>query len=306
MTTAAEEAYFRDSRRPPWMEKPPLWLSVLKGLALVLVCLAVIYPFWNIIATSLASEHEITLHGGLIPIFPQAPTVAAYKTIFAGGTVTRAMLISIGVTLVGTVLNVIFTASLAYALSRPIVGGRFILTTVLLTMLFGAGIIPNFLLVNALGLYDSLAALVLPGLISAFNFLVMRNFFQSVPGELLDSARVDGAGDISIFVRIVMPLSKPVTAVVALFYAVGHWNAYFNALLYLQDQNKWPLPLVLRLYVLQGQPVGNTGNTVSEAVPSIQAIQMAVVVVALVPILLVYPFLQRYFTKGVLTGAIKG
>ncbi|MGZ0148591.1 carbohydrate ABC transporter permease [Kribbella sp. WER1] len=304
MTTAAEKAYFRDTRRPPWMEKPPLWLSALKGIALVLVCLAVIYPFWNIIATSLASEHEITRHGGLIPFFPEAPTLAAYQTIFAGGTVTRAMLISIGITVVGTVLNVIFTASLAYALSRPIVGGRFILTTVLLTMLFGAGIIPNFLLVNALGLYDSLAALILPGLVSAFNFLVMRNFFQSIPGELLDSARVDGAGDVATFLRIVMPLSKAVTAVVALFYAVGHWNAYFNALLYLQDQNKWPLPLVLRLYVLQGQPVGNT--TVTEAIPSIQAIQMAVVVVALVPILLVYPFLQRYFTKGVLTGAIKG
>ncbi|SDS93711.1 carbohydrate ABC transporter permease [Microlunatus soli] len=305
--TAAEKAYYRNSQRPPWKEKPPIWLSAFKGVALVLVCLAVLYPFWNIIATSLASEHEITEHGGLIPFFPKAPTLAAYQTIFAGGTVTRAMLISIGITVIGTCLNVIFTASLAYALSRPIFAGRFILTTVLLTMLFGAGIIPNFLLINALGLYDSLAALIVPGLISAFNFLVMRNFFQSIPGELLDSARVDGAGDVSIFVRIVMPLSKAVTAVVALFYAVGHWNAYFNALLYLQDQNKWPLPLVLRLYVLQGQPVGATGsNVVTDAIPSIQAIQMAVVVVALVPILLVYPFLQRYFTKGVLTGAIKG
>jgi len=296
----------KTSQRPPWMEAPTRTGLAIKGVVIAVVCLLVLYPFVNIVATSLAGEAEITRRGGIIPLFPSEPTLAAYRTIFAGGVVSHALLVSAGITIIGTALNLVVTIALAYGLSRPIVGGRFVLTAVLFTMLFGAGIIPNFLLVKALGLYDSYAALIIPGLVSAFNFLVLRNFFQNIPAELLDSARIDGAGDLAILLRIVLPLSKAVLAVVALFYAVGHWNAFFNALLYLSDTGKWPLPLVLRLYVLQGQPVGGGAESPGEAVASIQAVQMAVVVVALVPILCVYPFLQRYFTKGVLTGAIKG
>ncbi|MFI6679481.1 carbohydrate ABC transporter permease [Kribbella sp. NPDC050470] len=294
------------SQRPPWMEPPSRAGLAFKALAIVVVCLLVLYPFVNIIATSFASEPEIVRRGGIIPLFPTEPTLAAYRTIFAGGVVSHALLVSAGITVIGTALNLVVTIGLAYGLSRLIVGGRFVLTAVLFTMLFGAGIIPNFLLVKQLGLYDTYAALIVPGLVSAFNFLVLRNFFQNIPAELIDSARIDGAGDLAILLRIVLPLSKAVLAVVALFYAVGHWNAFFNALLYLSDTDKWPLPLVLRLYVLQGQPVGAGAESPGEAVASIQAVQMAVVVVALVPILCVYPFLQRYFTKGVLTGAIKG
>ncbi|MET9310619.1 carbohydrate ABC transporter permease [Kribbella sp. NPDC003505] len=296
----------KTSQRPPWMEAPSKAGLAIKGAVIAVVCLLVLYPFVNIVATSLAGESEITRRGGIISLFPSEPTLAAYRTIFAGGVVSHALLVSAGITVVGTALNMVVTIALAYGLSRPIVGGRFVLTAVLFTMLFGAGIIPNFLLVKALGLYDSYASLIVPGLVSAFNFLVLRNFFQNIPAELLDSARIDGAGDLAILLRIVLPLSKAVLAVVALFYAVGHWNAFFNALLYLSDTGKWPLPLVLRLYVLQGQPVGGASESPGEAVASIQAVQMAVVVVALVPILCVYPFLQRYFTKGVLTGAIKG
>jgi putative aldouronate transport system permease protein len=296
----------KTSQRPPWMEAPTKTGLAIKSVVIVIVCLLVLYPFVNIVATSLAGESEITRRGGIIAFFPSEPTLAAYKTIFAGGVVSHALLVSAGITIIGTALNMVVTIALAYGLSRPIVGGRALLTAVLFTMLFGAGIIPNFLLVKALGLYDSYASLIVPGLVSAFNFLVLRNFFQNIPAELLDSARIDGAGDLAILVRIVLPLSKAVLAVVALFYAVGHWNAFFNALLYLSDTGKWPLPLVLRLYVLQGQPVGGGAEAPGEAVASIQAVQMAVVVVALVPILCVYPFLQRYFTKGVLTGAIKG
>jgi putative aldouronate transport system permease protein len=296
----------KTSQRPPWMEAPTKAGLAIKGVVIAIVCLLVLYPFVNILATSLAGESEITRRGGIIPLFPSEPTLAAYKTIFAGGVVSHALLVSAGITIIGTALNLVVTIALAYGLSRPIVGGRFVLTAVLFTMLFGAGIIPNFLLIKALGLYDSYASLIVPGLVSAFNFLVLRNFFQNIPAELLDSARIDGAGDFAILIRIVLPLSKAVLAVVALFYAVGHWNAFFNALLYLSDTGKWPLPLVLRLYVLQGQPVGGGTESPGEAVASIQAVQMAVVVVALVPILCVYPFLQRYFTKGVLTGAIKG
>lgn len=306
MSTRVPPADIRPSTRPPWMEKEGPILMGIKVLVLVVVCLLVLYPFANIIGTSLASEAEIIRRNGLVILLPSEPTLAAYEAIFAGGVVTRAMMISIGVTLVGTAANLVATTMLAYALSRPILGGRFILMTVLLTMLFGAGLIPNFLLVTALGLSNTYAALILPGLISAFNFLVLRNFFQNIPDELVDAARVDGAGDVSIMLRVVLPLAKAPIAVVTLFYAVAHWNSFFNALLYL-DSSKWPLALVLRSIVLQGQPIGGEITpTVGEAVPSIQGLQSAVVVVALVPILLVYPFLQRYFTQGVLTGAIKG
>lgn len=304
-TTTTPPADRATGVRPPWMEKDGPVLLTLKIIVLVLVCAMVLYPFLNIIGTSLATEHEITQRNGLILLFPSEPTFAAYKAIFAGGVVTRAMVISIGVTVIGTLVNVVATTMLAYALSRPIVGGRVILLAVLFTMLFSAGMIPNFLLVTSLGLGNTFAALVVPSMISAFNFLVLRNFFQGIPDELLDAARVDGAGDVSILTKIVLPLAKAPLAVVTLFYAVGHWNSFFGALLYL-NSDKWPLALVLRSIVLQGQPVGGNVETVAEAVPSIQAIQSAVVVVALVPILCVYPFLQRYFTQGVLTGAIKG
>ncbi|MDN5724339.1 MAG: carbohydrate ABC transporter permease [Propionibacteriales bacterium] len=305
--TASVRTRRRPDPRPPWMEAPSTVEQIAKVVAVVVVCFLVIYPFVNIIATSLSSEAEIVANGGVISLFPTRPTLDAYQAIFAGGVVSRAMLVSFGVTVVGTACNMLATITLAYALSRPIVAGRPILMMVLLTMLFGSGIIPNFLLVNALGLYNTYAALILPGLISAFNFLVMRNFFMNLPQELFEAARIDGAGDLRILLQLVLPLSKAVLAVITLFYAVAQWNAFFSSLLYLQDTSKWPLPMVLRLYVLQGQPVGiDSAAVAGEALPSIQAVQMAVVVVSVVPILCVYPFLQRYFTKGVLTGAIKG
>ncbi|MEV0649867.1 carbohydrate ABC transporter permease [Phytomonospora sp. NPDC050363] len=294
------------SKRPAWMERPTWYGLALKGLALAFIVVAVAYPFVSVVATSLSTDREIVANGGLV-IWPTDPTLDAYRVIFAGGDVTNALVNSIFVATIGTAASVCATIMMAYGLSRRgVTGGRFILMIALFSMLFGAGIIPNFLLVKELGLYNTFAALILPGLISAFNFIVLRSFFMGLPAELIDSAKVDGAGDFRILLRIVLPLSKAPIAVVSLFYAVGYWNAFFNALLYLDDTDKWTLPLILRLYVLQGQPMAQ-GEAFSGEVPPPQlAIQMAVVVVALVPILLVYPFLQRFFTKGVLSGAIKG
>ncbi|QGN35422.1 ABC transporter permease subunit [Microlunatus sp. Gsoil 973] len=176
-----------------------------------------------------------------------------------------------------------------------------------LYVLFSPGIIPNYLLIRYLGLLDNYAALVLPALVNAFNLIVIRQFFMNIPEELTDSAYLDGANAAQVFWHIVLPLSKPVLAVIALFYGVGYWGDYFTALLYLNDSSKWPIQLVLRLYVIQGEPVTNGVQAVaSRPMPPSEAIQMAVVVLATIPILLVYPFLQRYFTRGVLTGAIKG
>lgn len=290
--------------RPPWMERPTRMGQTAKAVAVVVVVLAVAYPLVGVIGTSFASQTDIIKSSGLV-LWPDHPTLDAYRTIFTGGVVTRALLVSVGITVFGTLASLLVTVGMAYGLSRrDVTGSRLILMTALFTMLFNAGIIPNFLLVKGLGLYDTYAALVMPTLVSAFNLVVLRSFFMNLPEELYDAAKVDGAGDFRILVRIVLPLSKAVLAVISLFYAVTYWNAFFNSLLYLNDSAKWPLPMVLRTYVLQGQSLN--AASAGEVLAPQQAVQMAVLVIAVVPILCVYPFLQRYFTKGVLTGAVKG
>jgi ABC-type glycerol-3-phosphate transport system permease component len=268
------------------------------------VLFAIVYPFVSVLATSLASEPDVVKNGGLV-IWPEHPTLNAYRTLFAGGVVTRAITVSIAVTVFGTLLSMAATIGMAYGLSRQVWGGKYFLLLALFTLLFTPGIIPNYLAVKQYGLLNTYASLILPVLVSAFNLVVLRQFFMNIPGELLDSARIDGANDWDILLRIVLPLSKAVVAVVALFYAVSYWNDFFNALLYLNDASMWPLQLVLRLYVVQGAALPY-GSDVAENLPPVQSIQMAVVVVAMIPILFVYPFLQRYFTRGVLSGAIKG
>ncbi|MER6500414.1 carbohydrate ABC transporter permease [Streptomyces sp. NPDC001455] len=286
------------------MERPTRLGQAAKAVAVVVVVLAVAYPLVGVIGTSFASQTDIIKSSGLV-LWPDHPTLDAYRTIFTGGVVTRALIVSVGITVFGTLASLLVTIGMAYGLSRrDVTGSRFILMTALFTMLFNAGIIPNFLLVKGLGLYDTYAALVMPTLVSAFNLVVLRSFFMNLPEELYDAAKVDGAGDFRILVRIVLPLSKAVLAVISLFYAVTYWNAFFNALLYLNDSDKWPLPMVLRTYVLQGQSLN--AASAGEVLAPQQAVQMAVLVIAVVPILCVYPFLQRYFTKGVLTGAVKG
>ncbi|WP_405763769.1 carbohydrate ABC transporter permease [Streptomyces sp. NBC_01420] len=286
------------------MERPTRLGQTAKAVAVVVVVLAVAYPLVGVIGTSFASQSDIIRSSGLV-LWPGHPTLDAYRTIFTGGVVSRALIVSLGITVFGTLASLLVTVGMAYGLSRrEVTGSRFILMTALFTMLFNAGIIPNFLLVKGLGLYDTYAALVMPTLVSAFNLVVLRSFFMNLPEELYDAAKVDGAGDFRILVRVVLPLSKAVLAVISLFYAVTYWNAFFNSLLYLNDSDKWPLPMVLRTYVLQGQSLDSA--SAGEVLAPQQAVQMAVLVVAVVPILCVYPFLQRYFTKGVLTGAIKG
>ncbi|MFF3263529.1 carbohydrate ABC transporter permease [Streptomyces sp. NPDC002932] len=286
------------------MERPTRMGQTAKAVAVVVVVLAVAYPLVGVIGTSFASQTDIIKASGLV-LWPDHPSLDAYRTIFTGGVVTRALLVSVGITVFGTLASLLVTVGMAYGLSRrEVTGSRPILMIALFTMLFNAGIIPNFLLVKGLGLYDTYAALVMPTLVSAFNLVVLRSFFMSLPDELYDAAKVDGAGDIRILVRIVLPLSKAVLAVISLFYAVTYWNAFFNSLLYLNDSDKWPLPMVLRTYVLQGQSLNSA--SAGEVLAPQQAVQMAVLVIAVVPILCVYPFLQRYFTKGVLTGAVKG
>ncbi|WP_371407139.1 carbohydrate ABC transporter permease [Kribbella sp. NBC_00662] len=290
--------------RPVWKENPSPGYQAIKAVVLGGFALVIVIPILVVISTSLASDRDIIDAGGYV-LWPSHPTLKAYQTLFGGGLMGRAILVSVFVTLVGTAIALAVTIALAYATSRPVLFGRPVLLMVLFTLLFAPGIIPMFLVVKQLGLLDSLWSLILPGALGAFNFVVLRTFFMNVPGELLESARIDGASDFTILRRIVLPLSKAVVAVVGLFYAVGFWNAFFNALLYLNDTSKWPVQVILRTYVLQGKSL--SADQLGVHPPSQpQSLQMAVVVVALVPIALVYPFLQRHFTKGVITGAVKG
>ena len=296
----------RGAARPVWMEAPHPLAQIGKIVFLFLVAVVMIFPFIYIVAVSFSSARDV-LAGGLI-LFPKHPTLEAYQSVLRGGVVTRGLMVSIGLVAAGTVLKMVFSVALAYGLSkRGVPGAKFVLLLVLGTLLFSPGMIPSYLLVKDLGMIDTYRALILPGLVYAWNLIILRNFFMNIPLELLESARLDGANDWHVLWRIVLPLSKPVLAVIALFYGVDIWNAFFNAILYINDASKWPIQLVLRQYVLQGSALASAVTLdPNQPPPPAQTIQMAVVVLATVPIVLVYPFLQKYFTKGVLTGAIKG
>jgi putative aldouronate transport system permease protein len=295
---------------PAWAERPTRAGALIKGILLTLIALSVLFPIYMVVLTSLSTQETVTRAGGLVTV-PGELSFAAYAELFDGGVVTRSVLVSLGVTGVGTAISLSVTVLAAYGLSRP--GSllhRPMLFLVLLTFLFGPGMIPSYLLISSLGLTDSYWALILPGAVTAFNLVVMRAFFMNIPEEVSDSARIDGASEFRILWRIVLPMSKGVVAVIGLFYAVGYWNSFFNAVLYLNDSAKWPLQVVLRQYVLQGQALvvgqSSTATIAGQSLPPSLAIQMAIVVVALLPVLFVYPFVQRHFTKGVIIGAVKG
>ena len=279
--------------------------EVIIYLILTFLAVIMVIPFIYVIAASFAKESEIQTR----PIFlwPNEPTLAAYEEVFdmsnMGPTVIRSLIVSVLVTVIGTLINLFFTTTMAYGLSRSDLKGKmFLLNMVLFTMVVNGGMIPTFLLVKGLGMYDTYAALILPGAISAYNMLIVRNFFIELPRELEEAASIDGCSDIGIFVKIALPLSMPCLATFGLFYAVGHWNNYFGALLYLDDQKKYPFQLVLRNIVMQSQ---DTSSNADQELPS-DTLKMASIVIGTVPILCVYPFLQKHFAAGVMVGAVKG
>ena len=298
-------------RRPVWEEPPTLAGRLGKNTLLTFVVLAVIFPLWSVLVTSLASKETVNDVGGMV-VIPRDFDPAAYFLIFDGGQVAKAVWISVLLTVMGTAFSLTLTTLAAYGLSRSdSLWHRPLLFFFLLTFLIYPGLVPSYLVVTGFGLKNSLWALILPGAITAFNLVVIRAFFQGIPSDLIDSARLDGAGEFRILTRIMLLLSKGAIAVVGLFYAVSYWNAFFSALLYIDDNNKWPIQRLLQSYILlgltpqaAGQPVNVPGA--GTAIPPTLSIKMAVVMVTIVPALLVYPFVQRHFTKGVLTGAIKG
>ncbi|MEU7281675.1 carbohydrate ABC transporter permease [Streptomyces sp. NPDC045431] len=292
--------------RPAWEGRPSGAGVAAKGVVLAAACLAVLFPLWIVIVTSLSTPETISRAGGLV-VVPRDLTLVAYEELLGGGQVQRAALVSLGVTAVGTLFSMTVSVLCAYGLSRPgSPGHRWVLMTLLATMFFGAGLIPTYLLVQALGLTDTYLALILPSAVSVFNILVLRAFFMNISQELIDSARIDGAGDFRILWRIVLPLSRAVLAVIALFYAVGYWSAWFNASLYLTDQDMMPLQNVMIQIVQKQEPPTGLGQLIKTRQLSPLSVQMAVMVLALLPVAVVSPFVQKHFKKGMLTGAVKG
>ncbi|MBR2822817.1 MAG: carbohydrate ABC transporter permease [Clostridia bacterium] len=274
-----------------------------------LVAITTIIPFVYLIGASFATEYEIATR----PMFfiPQDVSTGAYEYIFSSSKILRGFGNSAFITVAGTLINLFFTVTMAYALSKPRLRGRnFFLNMVIFSMFFSGGMIPGYIIVaNVLGLKNSYLSVLLPGAISAYNLMIVKNFFQGIPQELEESASIDGCTDLGILWKIVLPLSLPVLATFGLFYAVGHWNAYFGAMIYMTGaKEKWPLQVLLReLIIMSNGTAGDLTNMADDFVqPPEQSIKMAVIVVSTVPIMCVYPFLQKYFVKGVMVGALKG
>lgn len=282
--------------------------SIFNYLLLTICCLVVIYPIYYMFISSISDGYAVLR--GEVNLLPVGINFSAYKAVFASPDIPRSYLNTVVYTVVGTLINVTMTAMCAYPLSRKRFYGRNVFSfMIIFTMFFDAGMISNFMVVNSLHLNNSIWAIVLPGAINAWNMIIMRSFFQQIPEELYESAHLDGASDFTIFIRIVLPLSIPIIMTMILFYAVGHWNSWFNALIYLDDKVKYPVQLIMRNIVLSGETsaLSSGGASVAGDLGIIATnIKYAVVFVTMLPILLVYPFIQKYFVKGILVGAIKG
>lgn len=267
-----------------------------------------IVPFLYVVAGSFATEKELVERAFFI--IPHDISFNAYKYIIKDGSIFRGLVNSFFIMIAGTFVNMLFTATMAYPLSKSWLKGRnLVLNIIIVTMLFSGGMIPNYLVVKNLQLLDSYWALILPGAINAFNLIIIKNFFQELPAELEEAAKIDGCTDVGIFVKIILPLSKPALASVGLFYAVSHWNDFFNSLIYLNSTKKFPVQIILRQIVLLAQGATADGSAIdfgAGGTPPELAVKMAATVVATIPILCVYPFVQKYFEQGVMVGAVKG
>jgi len=280
-----------------------VWQSAVYSILIILSLLCLL-PFLYVVAVSVTPEAEVVRRG--IVIIPESFTFAAYKEVFISNGIGQAYKITLFRTIVGTALNLFFTVIAAYPLSKKYLPGRSpFLIFIVFTMMFSGGLIPTYLLIRSFGLLNSPWVLIIPNLISAFNLVIIKGFFEQLPGEIEESARVDGASELQSLWKIILPLSLPVLATISLFYAVGHWNAYFDAIVYINDANLMPLQVVLR-NILLNVASESAESSANSGMVSKFAVQMAAVVVTTVPILIVYPFLQKHFTKGMLMGSIKG
>ena len=265
-----------------------------------LIAVVMVFPLFFVVIGSFSISGMI---GGF-----NAFSLDAYKYIFTTNSLARSTINSVFITVVGTFINIVMTSITAYALSKKYLAGRNVMMTIIVIfMLFNPGMIPNYLVVSKLHMTNSFLSLWLPGAISAYNMIIMKNFFQGLPDSIEESAKIDGCHDLQVFLKIVLPISKASLATITLFYAVGHWNSYFNAMMYINDIDKWPIQVWLRQIIVLsvGGFAGNESLAEFAKVPS-DAVKYAVICVSTLPIIVVYPFLQKYFVKGVLLGSVKG
>lgn len=279
--------------------------DIFNVIGLTAFSVIMILPFIYVIAGSFATELELATRDFFL--WPRQFSFASYKYIFSTNTFVRSLFITICVTMTGTLVQLFLSVVFAYPLSRKNLQIRnIIMNFVVFAMLFSGGMIPTYLVVKNLGLLDTYAALILPIAINPFNLIIIKNFFQGLPVELEEAAKIDGANEVDILARVFLPLSKPMMATMALFYAVSTWNDFMNPLLYINDSSKWPIQLLLRQINMSASSSGALADYDPAVVPPEQGIKFAVIIVATLPILFFYPFLQKYFTKGVMVGSVKG
>lgn len=281
-------------------------LKIINYTVLLFLVVVMLFPFWNILVKSFMIDEDISQNA--LALWPVNWQIDGYKTIFEDKTYDfgRAFLNSVFVTGADTIYQLAITTMAAYALTKKTLPGRKLITVYLMfTMYFGGGMIPYYIVIRQLNLLNSIWVMIIPSFISIFNVLVMKAFFEGLPEELLDAARIDGAGEMRTFLVIVLPLSKAVLATIALFIAVGVWNNWFTPMLYIQDALKRPLAYTLQIIIARSSG-SNTENPGVGQVTVGESIKYAAIVVAVFPIMAIYPFLQKHFTKGVLIGSVKG
>lgn len=272
-------------------------------LFIFLIALVMFYPFWYVVMYSMSSYSAVIGKGAII--WPQGFTLDAIKNVLSDPDIYTAYGNTLFLAFVGTTMSLLITLLFAYPLSCHVMGHRVISFMVYFTMLFSGGMLPTYYVVRSVGLLDSLWSLILPVLINPFYVFLVRNFFEAIPESLKESAYIDGAGQLQIFVTIMLPLSMAVVASMTLFYAVGYWNSYFNAIIYIRSAGRRPLQLILRDMISASSTEALAGDfSTSDLTP--MTLKMATLTVSVVPILCVYPFLQKFFEKGVMIGAIKG
>ncbi|MFD0679015.1 MULTISPECIES: carbohydrate ABC transporter permease [unclassified Paenibacillus] len=284
------------------------WFDAIIYTIAAVLLLIVIYPLLFVVSASFSDPGQVI--AGNVWLLPKGVTLDPYVRVFENKSIWSGYANTIFYAVAGTAINIVMTLLAAYPLSRrDLPGGQLFTFIVMLTMFFSGGLIPTYLVVKALGMNNTVWAMLIPGAIATYNLIVMRTFFQnSIPFELQESASMDGCSYFRLLFSIIIPLSKPIIAVMVLFYGVGHWNAYFNALIYLKDHSLYPLQLILReiLILNQTENMGFEGAGMAERVLLAESIKYSVIIVSSLPVLLVYPFVQKYFVKGVMIGSIKG
>ncbi len=282
--------------------------TILNYVFLSIVALLVLYPLLFVVSASFSNPQYVI--SGEMWLWPKEFTVDAYEKVFKNKEIINGFINTVKYTVAGTALNVVMTILAAYPLSRKDFKGRgFFMAFIVFTMFFSGGLIPTYLLIRDLGMLNTFWVMIIPNAVAVWNIIIMRTFFQGIPTELEESAKIDGSGNFRILWSIVLPLSFPVIAVMVLFYSVGHWNSYFQALIYLQDEKRFPLQLILRQILIQGQAddmVKGTSESFLQQQLSVEGLKYAVLIVANLPMLMLYPFLQKYFVKGVMIGSLKG